>query len=122
MSGRFDIWRDERGATTAEFAMVLVVLFALVFGTIGLSFAVWAQETLQYATEATARCVAVSPSLCTNVQSYGTSQYNGPNISPTFASVAIPGCTNGVQGTATFPLNAVLVQKSLSLSAQACFP
>lgn len=122
MRGAYKFWREERGATAAEFALVLVVFLSLIFGAIGLSFAVWAQESLQYATEATARCRAVSPSSCTNVQTYGTSHYKGPSISPTFVSFAIAGCANGVQGTATYAFNAVIVRKSLSLSAQACFP
>jgi Flp pilus assembly protein TadG len=122
MRGRLDIWRDERGAAAVEFAMVLLVFFVLVFSVIGLSLAVWAKDTLQYATEATARCLSVSPSLCSNVQTYGMSRYAGPNDSPTFVSYSITGCAHGVQGTATFPLDAVLIQKSVSLSAQACFP
>lgn len=122
MRGPFKFWKNERGATTAEFAMVLSVFFGVVFSAIAVSLALWAQESLQYATEATARCRAVSPSLCSNVQTYGRSRYLGPNDSPTFASFAIAGCANGVKGTATFPFDALIVQKSLSLTAKACFP
>ena len=102
--------------------MVLTVVSGLIFGAIAISLAVWAQEALQYATEATARCRAVSPSSCSNIQTYGMSRYLGPNDSPTFASFAIAGCSNGVQGSATFPLDAVIVQRSLSFTATACFP
>jgi Flp pilus assembly protein TadG len=122
MRGWFGIWRDERGATSAEFAMVLIVFFGLIFGTIGLCFAVWAQETLQYATEATARYVAVCSSSCTSAQTFGMNHYAGPNDSPTFSALTVAGCGNGVRGTATFPLDVVFIRKPLSLTATACFP
>ena len=117
---------SERGATSGEFALVLVVFLALVFGTLGLAFAVWANETLQFATEATARCRVVTPSSCSgsNLQSYAMSQYAGPGISATFASAASTCGTGGqaVTGTGAIPLDAILVNMSIPLSAAACFP
>jgi hypothetical protein len=42
-------------------------------------------------------------------------------LGPSF--VASPaGCGNQVTGTVTFPLNAVIVTKSVVISAQSCFP
>ena len=122
MRRRFDMWRDEQGTASAEFAMVVTVFFALIFGAIGLCFAVWAQETLQYATEATARYVAVCSSSCTSVQTYGMNHYAGPNDSPTFSTLPVAGCGKPVRGTATFPLDVVFIRKPLSLTATACFP
>jgi Flp pilus assembly pilin Flp len=122
MQARLAFCKDENGQTAAEFALVLIVFLGLVFGTLGLSFAVWANETLQYAAEATARCLSVTPSSCANVQTYGLSQYAGPNISPVFSQPSSPGCGHPVKAIATIPLDAVVVSTSISLTALACFP
>jgi Flp pilus assembly protein TadG len=126
MNARLAFCKDENGQTAAEFALVLIVFLALVFGTLGLSFAVWANETLQFATEAAARCASVTPTVCNSqstVQSYGTSHYSGPNIFPiTFNYSKSGSCGNQVTATATIPLDAVVVDLSVPLSASACFP
>jgi Flp pilus assembly protein TadG len=117
-------WKDEDGSSAAEFGLVLGVFLALVFGIIGLSLTVWAETTLQYAVQATARCLSVTPSRCTNLQTYAMSQYAGPNISPSFTQAA-SSCgsgSNAVQASATIPLDAVVVSRQVHLSATACFP
>ena len=50
---------DERGASAAEFALVTVPFVALTLGIIGLGMALYANQCLQYATEAAARYYSV---------------------------------------------------------------
>lgn len=121
---------EERGASAAEFALVTVPFIALVLGIIGLAMTLWANQTLQYATEAAARYYSVqtantgSVPTTGQVQTYANGHYEGPNISPTFTP-ARGGCgANGYQvtGSATFPLNAGIFSFSVPLTAHACFP
>lgn len=117
--------KDERGASSAEFGLVLIVFLSLVFAIIGLSIDIWANETLQFATEAAARCASVTPSVCSGqstIQTYGTSHYLGPAISPTFTYSPGSACGHQVTASATIPLDAIVISKSISLSASACFP
>jgi Flp pilus assembly protein TadG len=121
---------EEGGASSAEFALMTVPFIALVLGIIGLTMTLWANQTLQYATEAAARYYSVqtanSGSVPTTAQlrAYANGVYEGPNISPTFTP-ARGGCgINGYQvtGSGTFPLNAGIFSISVPLTAHACFP
>jgi len=116
---------DDHGASTAEFGLVLIVFLSLIFAIIGLSLNIWANETLQFATEAAARCASVTPSVCSNqstIQTYGANHYLGPAISPTFTYASGGACGHQVTASATIPLDAVVVSLSVPLSASACFP
>jgi Flp pilus assembly protein TadG len=119
-------WREERGSGAAEFAIVLIPFLALVFGIINVSMMMYANHTLQYATEAAARCYSVlhyntTCSTVANVKTYAAQQYKGPAISPVFTPSAT-GCGHTVTATGTFALNAVVYTFNVPLSAQACFP
>lgn len=116
---------DEKGASAAEFALVLIPFAGLVFGIIGISLMIYANETLQYATEDAARCASVKTTVCTDAastQAYALSRYTGPALSPTFAYDASASCGHSVTGTATMDLDIGLVNISVPLQAHACFP
>ena len=127
VSNRF--LREDGGASAAEFALVLVPFLGLVFGIIAISMMVYANQTLQYATEAAARYYSVQTGIgsnpsADNIRSYAQTAYKGPAIGPSF-NPARGGCgPNGfrVTSTATFPLNTGLVNISVPLSASACYP
>jgi Flp pilus assembly protein TadG len=125
MRTREGYWKDESGAGAAEFALVLIPFLALIFGIINLSLMFYANHTLQYAAEAAARCASVGRfTNCTTtaaVQNYALSHYSGPNITPVFVATTA-GCGHTVTGNANFPLNAVVLNITVPLSATACFP
>ena len=121
---------DETGVSAAEFALAFIPFSALVFGIISLSLVLYANQTLQYATQAAARYYSVTtannngtePS-GTAISNYGLQQYLGP-LTPTFTS-SRGGCgPNGFQvyGSGSIPLNAGLVNTTLTLQAHACYP
>lgn len=129
MRDRGYYWKEEGGASSAEFALVVIPFLTLIFFIIGMSMMFYANHTLQYAAEAAARCYSVDVTNCgdgatTNAaaaQTYAAAHYSGPNIAPVFVASAT-GCGHTVTGTASFPLNAVIVSVSVPLSASACFP
>jgi len=120
---------EESGASTAEFALVLIPFTGLVFGIIGLCMLLYANQTLQFATQSAARYYSVQCANGSNptigqVQGYARSVYTGPAISPTFTPVS-GGCVSNnheITASATFPLNAGIVSKSVQLQAHANFP
>src|SRR5205823_203497 len=89
MRGRLGYWKEENGAGAAEFVLVLLPFLALIFAIIEGSMMFYANHTLQYATEAAARCSSVmSGSTCGNaaaITNYASNHYNGPNIAPVFS-------------------------------------
>ena len=52
-------WRHESGSGAAEFTMVLIPFAALIFGIIHMSLLFYANQSLQFAAEAAARCFSV---------------------------------------------------------------
>ena len=124
MRGILQYVRDQSGAGAAEFALVLIPFVAMVFGIIGLSLMFYSNQLLHYAVEDAARCASVKTTICTNAtttQAYALSHFGAPGLSPTFVA-SKPACGNKVVGTATYPLNAGLVNISVPLSATACYP
>jgi len=121
---RGSYWRDECGAGSAEFALVLIPFMAAVFAIIYASLMFYANQTLQFAAETAARCYSVNASTCGtvgNVQTYARNNYKGPNIGASFTAAAT-GCGHTVTGTGSFPINVVVYRASVPLSATACFP
>lgn len=124
---------DTSGATAAEFGLVIGVFLMLVFGTIGLSIALWANSTLQYATQVAARCASIQPYVngqqtCTNstqIVAYAKSHYLGPGLSSlTFSSsqTSCDGVDTGYTVTGTGSMQIIEVGNPLTLTASACFP
>ena len=124
MRTRGGYWKNERGGGAAEFALVVIPFMALIFMIINLSMMFYANQTLQFAAEAAARCYSVDSVNCSTTgaaQIYATGRYSGPNIGAAFVATA-SGCGHTVNGTGNFPLNAVFVNVTVPLSATACFP
>lgn len=124
MKGSVRFWRDEFGGGAAEFAIVFLPFAALVFGIIHMSLLFYANQSLQFATEAAARCYSVDSTNCATAgaaQTYASGRYAGPNIGATFVAIA-GGCGHTVTGTGTYSFNAVVASFSVPLSVTACFP
>jgi len=116
--------REEKGASSAEFAMVLLPFAAMIFAIIYGALLYYANQTLQFATEAAARCYSVDAANCATtgaVQTYALAKYNGPNIGASFVAAAT-GCGHTVTGTGSFPINIVVWTTTVSLNSTACFP
>lgn len=138
-----DWLRDEYGASAAELALVMTPLMLLLFGIIHLCLLAYSAMQLNYAAEATARCVVTSAtsayasSPCYTsalATSYFTNLYRGATASPTLTlcggafsncSTSTYGCNNTnyqVVATANYVIQAVFLNKTVGLTAKACFP
>lgn len=114
----------KQGSAAMEFALVIPLFITLVLSIIGMTFLVYAMNALHYAAEDAARCFSVDKTVCANsaaAEVYAQSRYKGPGVSPIFVAT-LSGCGHTVTGTATFPLNAGLVNVAVPISASACFP
>jgi len=117
-------WHNQSGSGAAEFAMVFLPFAALIFAIIHLSMLFYANQSLQYATEAAARCYSVDSNNCGsigNTENFATGRYAGPNIGAAFHATAT-GCGHTVTGTGNYRLNAVFVTRTVPLTVTACFP
>jgi Flp pilus assembly protein TadG len=120
--------RDEAGASAAEFALVFIPFSAMVFGILGLCMVLYANQTLQFATEAAARYYSVSMAndgtdVSGSINTYGQHHYLGPMATTYTASRG--GCgPNGFQvhGSGSIPLDTGVYNTTLTLQAHACYP
>jgi Flp pilus assembly protein TadG len=116
--------REEKGATALEFAILSPVFMLIVVGGVNLGLLLYAAGSLHFAVEDAARCASVRTTVCTNAtttQSYASSHYYGPSISPTFTYTSTT-CGNSVTGSGTFGFHVGVANYSVPLSATACFP
>lgn len=118
------IWRDERGTTAVEMAIVGPVFFLLVIGLIYTGLLMFTVGSMHYAVEAAARCASVDTDTCSDAAStenYAKSEYLGGYVTPNF-TYAAETCGQSVSADATFVFDLGVTQISIPLSATACFP
>ena len=119
------IYRNQEGTTAVEFAIIAPVFLLLIFGTIGLCFALFLVGSLHFAVEDGARCASVKTTICSDQATtiaYTQSRYMGPNVSPNFTYTAGASCGNSVSATVTYSMNIGFRTFVIPISATACFP
>jgi Flp pilus assembly protein TadG len=116
-------WKDERGTTTVEFAIVSPVFIALVIGLLYLCLCLFLVGSLHYAVQEGARCASVRTTVCKDAGTtvaYAQSRYFGPS-SPTFTA-ATAACGNSLTGSINYVAQLGLTQFTIPIRATACFP
>ena len=121
------IWRDERGATALEFAILAPVFFLLIFGIIAFGLLFWTQVGLQHGAEMAARCASINATLCPTsnpsaITNYATQQALGLSLPVSTFTYSAPACGNQVSASYRFQFPDILNLGPLTLTAQACFP
>ena len=117
--------RNQQGTTAVEFAIIAPVFILLVFGTIGLCFALFLVGSLHFAVEDGARCASVKASICPDTDTtvaYTQSRYLGPNVSPTFTPDLNAACGKSVTGSVNYSMNVGFKTFVIPISATACYP
>jgi Flp pilus assembly protein TadG len=117
---RIQFWKrlaqDEKGVTAIEFALVMPALLTMIVAVINVSLLGMTSASLHYSVEEGARCASVRE-VCPAPES----RYFAPGPVPTF-TLSSATCGSLLNATVTFNLNAVLLRRSIQLSAAACYP
>jgi Flp pilus assembly protein TadG len=116
------LFLDQDGTAAVEMAFVAMPLFLLIFAIINTGRALWLQNALEASVMQAARCATVNPTLCgtaNQIAAYAAAQSGAGFNSATF-SFAQASCGNRV--SANYPLALPVLNVSLNLSAQACYP
>jgi Flp pilus assembly protein TadG len=118
--------RDQRGATAAEFALIVPVFLALIFLTINGAIMLSAVIQTHYAAERAARCLSVNISSdCTSgaIDTYAKGFYNGPSLTGMlFTADTAATCGSQVTGSGSYTLITGLTPTTVNISATACYP
>jgi Flp pilus assembly protein TadG len=114
---------NDRGAVLVEYAILLPVIVSVIFGGLDMSLATITAGRLQFATEATSRCVVLGTNpQCTpgNAATYLT---NALGASPSEFTVN-PGQPCGTVVSASYNYVPFILPASMipTLNATACYP
>jgi TadE-like protein len=119
---RCGLARNRDGNTTVEMALAALPLLLFLFAIINGGRALWLQNALDMSVMDAARCASVNPSLCGTTSQIGAyaAGRSGAGFDSSIFSFAQASCGNRV--SATYSLSMPLLGRSLTLSAQACYP
>ncbi|MDR2857784.1 MAG: pilus assembly protein [Novosphingobium sp.] len=116
---------DTRGATAAEFALVLPLFLITVFTTINMGLAMSAIVRLHFVTEKAARCLSVDMTgTCTpaNLNTYARGLYQIGSVSNLTFTPAVLACGNQVTATGKYNVMFGAGTIPIKISASACYP
>ena len=117
---------SEAGTTAVEYGLLLPVLIFIILGAMDTGRLIWTFTTLHRAVEASARCAAVSPSVCGTAQqvaSRAVSEAWGLPVTTAMFSLQQQSC--GTQVTANYsfsPLSPLIPAYAITLTVSACYP
>ena len=117
-----DLARDCGGAVAAEFVIILLPLFLLLFGTFDVGLAMSAKTRISFAVEAAAKCGALNMPVCNSasaIAAYGASAARLPGLGASGFTVTTVAC--GVNVTATYTYTG-MIMPAMALGAGACYP
>ena len=121
---RMKSWKDERGTTAVEFAIVGPVFLLLVVGFLYLCLSLFLVGSLNFAVEEGARCASVRTTVCSDTATtvaYAQARYFGPS-SPTFTYQAAAACGKSVSGSVSYVVELVVRRITVPVTATACYP
>jgi Flp pilus assembly protein TadG len=119
------ISRNQEGGSAVEFALIAPAFLLVMFGTIGLCFALFLVGSLHFAVEDGARCASVKAAICPDAATtiaYTQSRYLGPNVAPTFTPNLNAACGKSVTGSINYAMNVGFKTYVIPVSATACYP
>jgi len=112
------------GFSSVEFALVSMLLFAFIIGTIEIGRILWTLNALHYGAQQAARCAAVNSALCGSdslLQSWAAG-IGGSSLPGTAFHQSSDACGIRVTATYTMQLMVPYVNINPTLHATACFP
>jgi len=120
-------FRNESGASAAEFALVLPLFLLLIFGVFAAGIMMNSAMALQRATEVSARCLSAQRTDCSvaNITTFAEGQYEGPFLDNlTFVANDADADCDGYSVTASGTLNWFAGTGILSapMNTSACYP
>ncbi|MGH9553423.1 MAG: TadE family protein [Terriglobales bacterium] len=116
--------RRSDGNTALDFALLALPFLLVVFGVFEFGRLLWVQNALHYSVEEAARCGVVNLSVCSNASQTQTfaSTRSGATFPTSTFTVTTPSCGNKVSASYPFIFVTPLINYSVTLTAESCFP
>jgi len=116
--------RNDEGAAAVEFAIYSTAFFAMLFGGIYASILGYTSSSLHAAVESAARCRAMGTTCtdATTTQNFAAAKFHNLTGNTATFTATSPACGNQVTATMNYNLKFIIAQRTVALSAAACFP
>lgn len=115
--------RHEGGASVAEFAVILPVFVAFIFGMINGGLMLWTQLGMEHGAVAAARCATINPVACPDVPAYAANEAYDLNLPKSTFTLTTPACGNQVSASYPFRFTTLIFPAlNVTLTAQSCYP
>ena len=113
----------EGGASVVEFALIMPVFVALLFGMVNCGLMLWTQLGMEHGAVAAARCATINPSSCPDVPAYASQQAYDLNLPKSAFTLSTPVCGNQVAASYPFKFTTLIFPPiNITLKAQSCYP
>jgi Flp pilus assembly protein TadG len=122
----------ERGSLALEYGLIVPALIMMLLGAMDVGRLMWTYTTLHRAVQASARCAAVTPSVCGTAQQVATRAANEAWGLPVTAAIfSFQQQTCGAQVTATYNFSLLIPwlgaaedapSNAIPLTVSACYP
>jgi Flp pilus assembly protein TadG len=106
--------RDSEGASAVQFALILPLLLLIIFTVYEFGRLYWIQNTLQYATEQTARCIMANPTVTSVTGGTCALSNNLPGLTVSSPTAQKASCAGALGGLTPVP-QCMTVSASYSL-------
>lgn len=114
---------DKRGTTAVEFALLLPVFVAFVFGIVNCGLMLWTQLGIEHGVAAAARCATINPSACPDIPAYAARMAYDLSVPKTAFTLTTPSCGNQVSASYAFRFTTFVYRaQTVTLTAQSCYP
>jgi Flp pilus assembly protein TadG len=122
LSWRF--FKNRRGATAVEFALIMPFFLSMIFGLIEFGRAMWIRNTMQYAVEEAARYGSISGASSGDISTYAQGKILALDPSTITFNVTVGASDISVTATHDFEFLAagLLPYGPITLSASAQYP
>ena len=116
--------RNDEGAAAVEFAIYSTAFFAMLFGGIYASILGYTSSSLHAAVESAARCRAMGTTCtdATTTENFAAAKFHNLTGNTATFTATSPACGNQVTATMNYDLKFIIAQRTVALSAAACFP
>ena len=116
---------DEAGAAAVEFSLVFSAFVMFIVGSFYLAGMLFVGSSMQFATQAAARCASVDTTNCASnaaVQTYAASKYSGGRLATPAFVATTPTCGHKVDASVTYVFDVGMRKINVPLTATSCFP
>ena len=115
--------RHEGGASVVEFALILPVFLAFIFGIINCGCMLWTQLGMEHGAVEAARCATINPSACPDVPAYASQEAYDLNLPKTTFTLTTATCGNQVAASYPFRFTTLMFPPiNVTLTAHSCYP